>query len=149
MVGFHENGDRAQQKNSEVQAQVILCLHMLCMYHFETMELTCLALDLLADSQGYLQNKPSLNNTHLGHFEARQKQNVLFGNFRILQFILLLAFLASFYMLKTTIKKKTEAFFFLPDFFIYLLFLKKISSHQVQVSKCNNFYPKIISERNF
>lgn len=95
---------------------------MLCMYHFETMELTCLALDLLADSQGYLQNKPSLNNTHLGHFEARQKQNVLFGNFRILQFILLLAFLASFYMLKTTIKKKPEAFFF-PTWLFYLFII--------------------------
>lgn len=100
MVGFHENGDRAQQKNSEVQAQVISCLHMLCMYHFETTELTCLALHLLADSQGYLQNKPSLNNILLGHFEVRQKQNVLSGKLGILQFILVLTLLTSFYMLK-------------------------------------------------
>lgn len=107
MVGFHENGDRAQQRNSEVQAQVIFCLHMLCMYHFETTELTCLALHLLADSQGYLQNKPSLNNILLGLFEVlRQKQNVLFGKLGILQFILALTLLTSFYMLKTTIKKK-------------------------------------------
>lgn len=85
---------------------------MLCMYHFGTTELTCLALDLLAGSQGYLQNKPSLNNIHLGHFEARQKQNVLFGKLGILQFILVLTLLTSFYMLKTIIKKKTEAFYF-------------------------------------
>lgn len=112
MVGFHENGDRAQQKNSEVQAQVIFCLHMLCLYHFETTELTCLALNLLADSQGYLQNKPMLNNILLGLFEVRQKQNVLFGKLGILRFILALTLLTSFYMLKTTIKKKTKAFSF-------------------------------------
>lgn len=106
MVGFHENGDRAQQKNSEVQAQVIFCLHMLCMYHFETTELICLALHLLADSQGYLQNKPSLNSILLGHFEVRQKQNLLFGKLGILHFFLVITVLTSFYMLKTTIMKK-------------------------------------------
>lgn len=74
-------------------------------HHFETTELTCLAYDLLPGSQGYLQNKPSLNNVHLGHFEVRQKQNILLGMLGILQFILILSFLTSFYMRKT-IKKK-------------------------------------------
>lgn len=82
---------------SDIQSTYVMYIH-----HFETTEPTCLAFELLSDSQGYLWNKLSLNNIHLGHFVVRQKQNVLLGILGILLFILILSFLTSLYMLKTT-----------------------------------------------
>lgn len=85
-------------------------------------ELTCLAFDLLPGSQGYLQNKPSLNSIHLGHFKVRHIQNILFGMLGILNLVSLSLSPLLSICFKPPLKKKTEAFFLDLKNYYYLYF---------------------------